>query len=207
MQLEKVNGRVGTALVMFLVFATMTLLALGFPEKARLMPLLVGIPGTLLALFQLVVELRAPRTDKDEGLGPAERRMLGWTLVFFAGLFIMVGALVHVGVIEQLGELATSAVGDHYLAASAGMLFGSAALSAIVDNIPYVATMAPLVAGIVASFGLTRLLQAQLFNVRPTDPLTLSAVTAFIALVAMLACVIPARRATRVDPMITLRSE
>lgn len=86
MQLEKVNGRVGTALVMFLVFATMTLLALGFPEKARLMPLLVGIPGTLLALFQLVVELRAPRTDKDEGLGPAERRMLGWTLVFFAGL-------------------------------------------------------------------------------------------------------------------------
>jgi Na+/H+ antiporter NhaD/arsenite permease-like protein len=75
------------------------------------------------------------------------------TLVFFCGLFIMVGSLVHVGVIEQLGELATSAVGDHYLAASAGMLFGSAALSAIVDNIPYVATMAPLVAGIVASSG------------------------------------------------------
>jgi Na+/H+ antiporter NhaD/arsenite permease-like protein len=75
------------------------------------------------------------------------------TLVFFCGLFIMVGSLVHVGVIEQLGELATSAVGDHFLAAAAGMLFGSAVLSAVVDNIPYVATMAPLVAGIVAASG------------------------------------------------------
>lgn len=95
MQLEKVNGRVGTALVMFLVFATMTLLALGFPQKARLMPLLVGIPGTLLALFQLVIELRAPRTDKDEGLGSEELRMLGWTLVFFTGLLAF--GFVHAG--------------------------------------------------------------------------------------------------------------
>lgn len=96
MQLEKVNGRVGTALMMFLVFATMTLLALGFPEKARLMPLLVGIPGTLLALFQLVVELRVPGApDKDEGLGPAERRMLGWTLLFFTGLLAF--GFVHAG--------------------------------------------------------------------------------------------------------------
>ncbi|MFP5348118.1 MAG: SLC13 family permease [Actinomycetes bacterium] len=71
------------------------------------------------------------------------------TLVFFAGLFIMVGSLVHVGVIEQLGQLATRAVGDRYLAASAGMLFGSAVLSAVVDNIPYVATMAPLVSDLV----------------------------------------------------------
>ncbi len=95
MQLEKVNGRVGTALVMFLVFATMTLLALGFPQKARLMPLLVGIPGTLLALVQLVVELRAPRRDKDEGLGSEELRMLGWTLVFFTGLLAF--GFVHAG--------------------------------------------------------------------------------------------------------------
>jgi Na+/H+ antiporter NhaD/arsenite permease-like protein len=75
------------------------------------------------------------------------------TLVFFMGLFVMVGSLVHLGVIEQLGEAATTAVGDHYLAASAGLLFGSAALSGIVDNIPYVATMAPLVKGLVDASG------------------------------------------------------
>ena len=57
------------------------------------------------------------------------------------------------------------------------------------------------------SFGLTRLLQAQLFNVKPTDPATMAAVAAFIALVALVACYIPASRATRVDPMVVLRDE
>jgi Na+/H+ antiporter NhaD/arsenite permease-like protein len=75
------------------------------------------------------------------------------TLVFFAGLFIMVGSLVNVGVIGQLGEIATDAVGDNYLAAAIGLLFGSAVLSGLVDNIPYVATMAPLVGGLVAGSG------------------------------------------------------
>ncbi|MGN6611905.1 MAG: SLC13 family permease [Angustibacter sp.] len=75
------------------------------------------------------------------------------TLVFFMGLFVMVGSLVNLGVIEQLGEAAMSAVGDHYLVAGVGLLFGSAALSGIVDNIPYVATMAPLVKGLVDASG------------------------------------------------------
>ncbi|MGN6300895.1 MAG: SLC13 family permease [Angustibacter sp.] len=75
------------------------------------------------------------------------------TLVFFMGLFVMVGSLVNLGVIEQLGQAATSAVGDHYLVAGVGLLFGSAVLSGIVDNIPYVATMAPLVKGIVDASG------------------------------------------------------
>jgi Na+/H+ antiporter NhaD/arsenite permease-like protein len=75
------------------------------------------------------------------------------TLVFFMGLFIMVGGLVHTGVIEQLGKAATSAVGDNYFAAATGLLFGSAVISGIVDNIPYVATMAPLVNDMVEASG------------------------------------------------------
>jgi ABC-type antimicrobial peptide transport system permease subunit len=66
-------------------------------------------------------------------------------------------------------------------------------------------TVVGLAAGVVASFALTRLLQAQLFNVKPTDPATLTAVTIFIAAVALVACSLPARRATGVDPMVTLR--
>ena len=75
------------------------------------------------------------------------------TLVFFMGLFVMVGALVHTGVIERLGTAVTDAVGDRYVVAATGLLFGSAALSALVDNIPYVATMAPLVQDLVDASG------------------------------------------------------
>ena len=68
-------------------------------------------------------------------------------------------------------------------------------------------TAVGLVAGLAASVLLTRFLQTQLFNVKPTDPSTITAVVGFIALVAAAACYIPASRATRVDPMVVLRDE
>jgi Na+/H+ antiporter NhaD/arsenite permease-like protein len=67
------------------------------------------------------------------------------TLLFFAGLFIMVGALVHTGVISNLAGLVTDATGGNALLAVMLILVVSAVLSGIIDNIPYVATMAPLV--------------------------------------------------------------
>jgi Na+/H+ antiporter NhaD/arsenite permease-like protein len=89
------------------------------------------------------------------GLEPPEfLEEVEWsTLVFFMGLFVMVGALVEVGVIETLGEKVTDAVGDNYFFAASMLLWGSALLSAIVDNIPYVATMTPLVQDLVDSGG------------------------------------------------------
>jgi ABC-type antimicrobial peptide transport system permease subunit len=68
-------------------------------------------------------------------------------------------------------------------------------------------TVVGLAVGIAAAFLLTRLLQAQLFNVKPTDPATIASVAVFIALVAAVACLIPANRAARVDPMVVLRDE
>jgi len=50
-------------------------------------------------------------------------------------------------------------------------------------------------------------MQTLLFNVRPADPATMVAVAAMIATVALIACYVPARRATRVDPLIALRTE
>jgi putative ABC transport system permease protein len=68
-------------------------------------------------------------------------------------------------------------------------------------------TAAGVVIGLAGAAVLTRLLQRQLFAVRATDPATLAAGTLLLGLVALLACCIPARRATRVDPLTALRDE
>lgn len=89
------NGRVLTAIAMLGIFLVMTLLALDFPTKARLMPLLIGIPAVLLGLVQLIIEYRAVALELAEGGKQVdvekdgkegkkdEIQMIMWITVFF----------------------------------------------------------------------------------------------------------------------------
>lgn len=86
------SGPALTAFAMLAIFLTMTLMAMGFPEKARLMPLLVGIPGTVLAFFQVIKEIRAPLDDTGESEAQRaaarwnQAHMFIWLLLYFFGI-------------------------------------------------------------------------------------------------------------------------
>ncbi|MFC4060569.1 SLC13 family permease [Planomonospora corallina] len=106
----------------------------------------VHVDPSVIALAGAGVMILATRTDVSESLREVE-----WpTLVFFMGLFVMVSALAHTGVISTAGDWAIGLIGDDFFGAATSLLFGSAVLGAFFDNIPYTATMAPIVEGVVA---------------------------------------------------------
>lgn len=126
-----------------------SLIVLGLTVVGFLVHGAIGTDPSIVALLGAGAMIVLSRTSSEVYLEEVE-----WpTLVFFAGLFIMVGALVNVGVIEAIGEWMVETVGQDYLTAMTTLLFGSAVLSAIVDNIPFVATVTPLVQDLVAGGG------------------------------------------------------
>jgi predicted permease len=129
-------------------------------------------------------------------------RFLAQLLGIFAGLALALAAIGTYGILSYSVSERRKEIGIHMAMGASrrrvlGMILGQGMRLAVVG----------LVLGVCASFLLTRLLQTQLFNVKPSDPLTIAGVVAFIGLVALLACYLPASRATRVDPMVVLRNE
>jgi Na+/H+ antiporter NhaD/arsenite permease-like protein len=100
------------------------------------------VEPSIVALLGAGVLVLISRSSPDQYLASVE-----WeTLLFFAGLFIMVGALIETGVIGNLAREVATATGGDGLLASMLILGVSAPVSGIIDNIPYVASMSPLVA-------------------------------------------------------------
>jgi Na+/H+ antiporter NhaD/arsenite permease-like protein len=116
--------------------AVMALVFAGFivSEAIHLQPSLVALLGAGALILISGVE-------KSDYLANVE-----WdTLLFMVGLFIMVGALFKTGVIKTLGQMAADATGGNVLVTTMLILCVSMLLSGIIDNVPYVATMTPIV--------------------------------------------------------------
>jgi predicted permease len=123
-------------------------------------------------------------------------------LTAFAGLALLLAAVGLYGVISYAVTQRTREIGIRLaLGASHRSVLRYVVASGMLPALLGVAI------GLVTSLGATRALRSLLFNLSPHDPLTLATVVALLAAVALAACWIPARRATRVDPMTALRAE
>jgi predicted permease len=132
----------------------------------------------------------------------ARPRFLTTLLGIFAGLALLLAAIGTYGILSYAVTERRQEIGIRMaLGASRGTVLG------MVLRHGLILAGAGLLLGLGASLLLTNLLRAQLFNVQPTDPVTMAAVAVFISLVAIAACLVPARRATTVDPMIVLRQD
>ncbi|MEZ7131947.1 ArsB/NhaD family transporter [Nonomuraea sp. AD125B] len=104
---------------------------------------------SVVALLGAGVLVAVTKVTTEQAIAEVE-----WpTLVFFAGLFVMVGSLVETGVIGELSKAAVEATAGRPELTTLGLLGVSGVLSAIVDNIPYVATMSPIVERLVDANG------------------------------------------------------
>lgn len=100
---------------------------------------------SVVALLGAGVLVVVSKLDHSDYLSSVE-----WdTLLFFAGLFIMVGALVKTGIVKQLAHVAVTATAGNTLVATMVILTVSLLISGIVNNVPYAATMAPIVADLI----------------------------------------------------------
>jgi len=182
-------------------------------NPSRLMSLVVranGDPGQLTAAVRHVVEGIDPNQpvtmvhtmDDLVAQAVSQRRFSMLLLAVFAGVAVLLAAVGIYGVMAYAVTQRNHEIGIR-------MALGAEprdVLRMVVGDGMRLAGVG-LLTGLIASFIAMRYLQSQLYGVRPTDPVTFVCVALALAAVAWMACYIPARRATKVDPLVALRYE
>ena len=149
---------------------------------------------------QPVTDVKTLDRLKSESM--ASDRLRSVLLGAFAAIALLLSAVGIYGVISYSVAQRTHEIGIRAaLGASVGSILGLVLRSGLV------LTAVGLIFGVTAALAASRLLAALLFGVGERDPVTLFGTAAILSTVALLACYIPARRATRVDPMVALRYE
>jgi len=132
----------------------------------------------------------------------ATPRLTGFLLGAFAAIALSLAAIGIYGVLSYLVSRRTHEIGIR-------LAVGADRMQVLTMVLKQGVTLAAtgIVVGVVAALLLTRLMQSLLYQVRPTDPVTFIVVPAVLVVVALLASALPAFRATRVSPLIALRTE
>jgi putative ABC transport system permease protein len=185
----------------------------GHARWARPRVLFVRTAGDPLGLAAAVKE-QIWAVDKDQTIWAvrtmeelvarwlAPRRFNLWLLGVFAALALALASVGIYGVISYAVSQRAREIGVR-------MALGAQPrdiLKLIVGQ-GLALTLGGVAVGLLASFALTRWMESLLFGVSATDPLTFAGVALLLTVVALLACYVPARRATKVDPLLALRSE
>jgi putative ABC transport system permease protein len=132
----------------------------------------------------------------------ARQRFGAWLLGLFAALALGLAGVGVYGVMSYSVEQRTQEIGVRMALGA-----GTAEVLKLMLRRGLALTLPGVAVGLIAALVLTRLMQSLLFNLSAADPLTFIVIASLLTVVALLACWIPARRATKVDPMIALRCE
>jgi predicted permease len=151
-------------------------------------------PGLAIAVPQTMDAVVA------QALGQA--RLMMWLLGIFAGVALLLASIGIYGAVAYAVEQRTGEIGVR-------MALGAQTRDVLrlVVNQGMKPVVSGLALGIIATFALGRLIAAQLYQVSAYDPVLLGGATVLLAATALMACLLPARRATRVDPIQALRTE
>ena len=132
----------------------------------------------------------------------AQRRFSMLLLGFFAGIALVLATIGIYGVMAYLVNQGTRELGIRIaLGASQGNI-----LSLVVRQ-GMILAVSGVTIGLAAAFLLTRLLRSLLFGVQASDPITFAGISLLLGMITLLACYIPAQRAARIDPLVSLRCE